>query len=268
VSPLILHLFSVGVGTRPWIAFVGLAEYICAFMIQLLLLFLTLTVHAADCGFLLRDGNYKSILKQIEILNPEILRAREPSPAQIYLDLKNESERIASREIDAPLIQRLRETQRDHFAVEGLDARAMTIFYRNALYQLEQRVASLWRQQEVRSLAGRPLSPGAQNFAEHLLDSFFSPNGLNDRSMTFNEAQEYFRTRPWMEFNWSEAIRAVELALQSATPPGDIHLPEIFNWSEQNRIRLALMQDRRPGVCCLSEPGCTLCPHNREVRKR
>ena len=236
--------------------------------------------NAQDCDFLLKSGNYSAILKQIQILNPEIFIRPNSSPAEMYLALKRESERIARDEISTELSAHLRATQSEHFAVDTLIS--LTIFYRNALYALEQRAANLWRQQEVRSLAGRPLSPEMQNFAEHLLDTFFSPNTLNDQSLTSEEVQIYFRERPWMKFRWDLALETVgdwmvkeasDSVLNLKTKPtlsafNSLVLPSSFDWNQQNQIRVALSRDKRVGACCLSEPGCTLCPHNRGVLRR
>jgi hypothetical protein len=230
-------------------------------MLTLLLVMFSTLAHAHDCDFLLRDGGMKSILRQTAELNAEIVAPERATPAEIYLMLKRESERVARAEVGEDLARRLRESQAHHYRVRELDPHQLTIFYRNALYALEQRAAQLWRRQEARSLAGRPLKPDLQNFAEHMLDTFFSPNGLNDRAMTSREAEEYFRAKPWMDFNWQAAIRAVEDAFKAGTEP--VFDDTIFDWNTQSRIRIALLQDKRPGACCLSEPGCTLCPHNR-----
>ncbi|MGZ3723351.1 MAG: hypothetical protein ACXVA9_10495 [Bdellovibrionales bacterium] len=241
-------------------------------MVQLAFFLLALisSARAEDCDFLLRDGVYKSVLRQIQILNPAILTSSEPAPVKMYLDLKRAAENFKGGVLSDALEGHLRETQLDHYHVDQLSREELAVFYRNALYALLQRAANLWRQQEVRSLAGRPLSRELESFAMHLLDSFFSPNALNDQSLSSREAQEYFRRRPWIDFDWNGALGAVEdwLRLGTERSVANLKLPESFDWNQQNRIRLALSQGRRPGACCLSEPGCTLCPHNRGARRR
>jgi hypothetical protein len=217
-----------------------------------------------DCSFLLRDGSYKALLKQVQRLNPQILALESPTLAQVYVALKEQTEKRGP--VSDRLAENLRQTQAKHFVTPELNREELTRFYQNALRALIQRTADLWRRQEVRALAGRPLKPRLQDFAEHLLDTFFSPNGLNDQSLSSVEARDYFKNRPWMTYPWVKILEAMESEIER--PLSAAQIPAWVDWSEANRIRIALQADRRAGECCLSSPGCTLCPHNRGWLKR
>jgi hypothetical protein len=239
-------------------------------MLRILLPFIFIFAPACfahDCSFLLHDGGYRAVIGQILNLNPEILEGgREPAPAEIFVRLKRESEKYATADLPERLARALRVSQAKHYAVAALGTSELSNFYRNALRALTLRAAQLWRQQEVRGIAGRPLSPRLQNFAEHLIDTFFSPNGLHDDSLSGSEATQYFASRPWMTFNWEAALATVEE--QPGKSGRELEIPRVFDWNEGHRIRIAMDRDRRPGACCLSEPGCKLCPHNRLVLRR
>lgn len=217
-----------------------------------------------DCSLLLRDGSYKALLNQVQRLNPQILTSESPSLAQVYIALKQQTE--ISGLVSDRLAENLRATQAKHFVTPELNREDLTRFYQNALRALINRTADLWRRREIGTLAGRPLKPRLQNFAEHLLDTFFSPNGLNDQSLTSDEAKDYFARRPWTAYPWVKILAAMENEVER--PPAAAQIPAWVEWNEANRIRVALQADRRPGECCLSSPACTLCPHNRGWLKR
>jgi len=188
----------------------------------------------------------------------------------MYLALKHES--LQTGEIPEELVVALKNTQAKHFRTSEMDGTALTLFYRNAVHALMQRAAQLWREEEVAHLSPRPLSPATERAATHLLDTFLSPNGLNDTALTVREAEAYFAERPWAELNWSLAVNAMDEWLSVNSRQGfsaiqSFRAPKEMNWNDANRIRLALSQDRRTGECCLTEPGCTLCPHNRGWRR-
>jgi hypothetical protein len=232
-----------------------------------LVVLVTAPCFAHDCDLRLHDGSYQSLWRQIHQLNPEILEGGPTATeAQIYLRVKSESEKYATAEISPRFARELAASQRRHFSVENMDLKSLSNFYRNALRALVHRAAALCRRHEVTRLVEGPLTPRLQRFAEHLLDTFFSPTGLHDDALASTEAAHYFSARPWAGFNWEAAIATV--ASQPHKGAREIEIPRVFDWNEAHRIRIALQQDRRTGACCLSEPGCILCPHNRASLRR
>jgi len=213
-------------------------------------------------------GSHRSLAQQVNRLNPAILGSRVLSLEQIYLGLKHES--IQSGAIPRELATLIKDNQGKHFRMEDMDSEALTIFYRNAVRALMQRAAQLWREEEVAKLSSQPFSPAVGRAATHLLDTFFSPNGLNDSALTVREAEAYFAERPWKQLNWSLAFAAMEEWLNGrngSSPFQTFTDPKDISSNDANRIRLALSQARRTGECCLTEPGCTLCPNNRGWRR-
>jgi len=203
----------------------------------------------ADCGEHFSPGLH-SALRTAEALSPELAGAQ--SSEELFLRLL---------EPNAPGPD-LRSSQRDHYNVENMTDAELAQFYDNAIRGLRARVAQLWRQEEVEKIVGK-LSPRVEGVATHLLDTFFSPVGLNE-GLSPDEAEDYFGKRPWITFPWATAVQAIEGYSGEAYR---FHSDKLSN-EDNRRVQLALMTSGRLGDCCLTEPGCTRCPHNRASLRR
>jgi hypothetical protein len=203
----------------------------------------------ADCGDHLTP-NLQNALHRAEALSPEFSGAG--SAEELFL-------RLLEPTAPAP---DLRQSQRDHYAVENMTDAELVQFYDNAIRGLKARVAQIWREEEIRRLAGK-LTPRLESVATRILDTYFSPVGLND-NLSPDQAEDYFAKRPWKFFPWAEALAAL------ADFNGDFYsfsAPQLTP-EDNRRVQLALAASGRVGDCCLSHQGCTRCPLNRASLRR
>jgi hypothetical protein len=214
---------------------------------------------SAVCANLLASGGYKVILRQARELG--VVQSDDPVPLeQLYLKLKD-------AEWSAPGAFNLGYWEK-HFAVENLSEPERLQFFRNSVHALYVRAASLWRIQEVRTQVGPVMHPETEAVLAALLRRGFSPWGLEDRDLTPAAAREHFRERKWMAWPWAKLAMFLSAWRESGTDLSkfwDEHadgLPaDFYQW-----IYIALNGRREGPVCCLSEPGCMTCPHNRRWR--
>jgi hypothetical protein len=223
--------------------------------------FFALSVHASapTCANILASGGYKTILRQASELG--VVASTEAIPLEeLYLKLKD-AEYSEPPDLDLGY-------WRNHFSVGGLSEAERRQFFLNSVHALYIRVARLWRIQEVRIQVGPVMHPETETVLAGLLKKSFSPWGLEDRDLTPAAAREHFRAKRWMSWPWAKLAMFLSAWRESGTDLSKF-------WDEHSdglpadyyqRIYVAV-KDRRDGpVCCLSEPGCVTCPHNRRWR--
>jgi len=247
------------------------------FILLLLLFVIGAAAHPSDnvtCANLLASGGYKVILKQAHDLGL-VKSVTEPVPLeQLYLRLKTAEWTEADIE---QLRSSLLAARQRQFQIDTMSAPELQQFYQNAIHALYIRVVDLWRTQEVRMLVGPVMRRDVEEALSRMLAREFSPWGLEHRELTPEAAREHFRTRKWMMQPWSKY--AVFLTEWFEGHPEKFDAREFskfwdqkasvhaLNFEMYQRFYMALNRAVEPSICCLSEPGCVACPHNRRWRR-
>ncbi|NJL25997.1 MAG: hypothetical protein HC902_13075, partial [Calothrix sp. SM1_5_4] len=152
-------------------------------LVGVLLAFVTTRAHgevevAAQCADLLSGNDFRRVVSRVNALNPELLARAEDAAGEelaleaLYLSLK--AEEYAPSFTPAP---------RAPYAGESMSEAEKRQFYLNALHSLQVRVAALWKRREARALLPLGAGPSALEAAALVLDTFFSPYGLEDREL-------------------------------------------------------------------------------------
>lgn len=218
-------------------------------------------VHASSetCANLLASGGYKKVLRQAFDLG--VLEADEAPPLQnLYLKLKDAE--WAPLEIDK--VRGRIESKARHYRVSQMDDREAIQFYRNSLRGLYIRVAEMWRLQEVRTQVGPVMKSELEDILGMLLARSFSPWSLEDAELSPQAAREHFESRRWMMWPWMNIAGFTAGFLESDKSFSDYWdqagAPLPFEYYHKLNRALA---EQKLKTCCLSEPGCRNCPHNR-----
>lgn len=220
----------------------------------------------ADCTSNLKSSSYQALVRQVGRLNPVLPVGANAQ--ELFLTLKREREVVNQAELSVELEQHLRQSQAQ-YDLADLSREQVRLFYLNALHHLIHRAADLWREEEAERLSATPLARDVKDVATHLIDSYISPFGLNEDELSARQAEEYFRTRPWLAFPWDRMLPLIGEFQQTGQSPHEFpkwlerRAGSILGWSDVNRVVIALTRDRRPGGCCLASAPCTVCPHNR-----
>lgn len=245
----------------------------------LIALLFTIPAYASDgavvCANLLASGGYKVILRQAHDLGV-VESATDPVPLeQLYLKLKD-------AEITKPDAEELRAklaaTRQKQFAIEAMSAPEIRQFYKNSLKALYVRTAGLWYTQEVRTQVGPVMSKELEESLTRYLKQSFSPWGLEDRDLTPQAARDLFKQRKWMSWPWQRIAALMAGWYESRDGDLSFDSKEFGKFWDANardlsheifqKMYLALNHVADSPACCLSEPGCVNCPHNRRWRRK
>lgn len=224
-----------------------------------------------DCQVLLGHGEHQVISRQASVLVGEAVDAL--SMRELYLKLK-EQETSLPEDISLLRVRLLSSDRARLYDFERLSDQELLQYRRNAMQALYARVASLWRAQEVRGLAGEwSANHQVMEVLVRLFKKSFLPWGLEDSDLSLEKARAYFAERPWREWPWAEM--ATLLADFMRHHPGEFSSQDFSRfWDKRagelglpfefySRLERVLRERSEPSVCCLSEPGCVTCPHNR-----
>lgn len=211
------------------------------------------------CANLLASGGYKMILRQAGELGVADLETVLPLQS-FYLQLKEAEWSV----VDASEIRARLASRSGRYQIEELSDQDSIQFYRNALRSLYIRVAEMWRVQEVRTQVGPVMKPEIEEILSALLARSFSPWSLEDADLQPASARTHFAERKWMFWPWVKLAGFINGYLESKKEFSDYwdeHDQELpFEFYQ--KLKLAIAQ-KNTKACCLSEPGCRNCPHNR-----
>lgn len=139
---------------------------------------------------------------------------------------------------------------------------------------MEKEIESIWK--------GAALSPAAKNFGLSLMSRAMETAILSTHYIFPERAEEILRKKSWLGFSWGPALSIFNdfqtRWLDSHQSPSR---REIQDWMAEHPLASALsvrdqtvietgLAERKIAVtCCLTDPGCTLCPNNRAwLRKK
>lgn len=184
---------------------------------------------------------------------------------------------VQVNQIDSELQRHLVEHFGKDFSLENKNGEALTRFYLNSLRLSYIRVARKIRNQWLDSVAGKN-GRVTRRFAISLWNSLLFPKSLEAHELSPQQAKEILSNQPWTKFPWQKGLKLMELwsqqdqdqeysrrgfykwvELQSDHGLSDVEIGQMVK--ALDRLSLA---DASP--CCVSEPGCEMCPLNRRWR--
>jgi hypothetical protein len=241
-------------------------------------LFASANSQASTCEAAVLSSQHSVVFRQIQQLNPELSTAPQGDWAHLYVVLKSEEWKYGG---ETPLNETQKEliakSQGAHYDFKDFTEAHYRQFYVNALRSLYVRVAAFWTAQELERLNGGKLDPNVQRVAARILEGTASPWNLKDRDLTPESARQYFKTQPWKALPWKNIFAFIE-AWKKFSPYEFSHDKFSKFWSEQaenfgleyqyfSPLQQAASGHEASLFCCLSEPGCNNCPHNRRWLK-
>ncbi len=232
--------------------------------------------YASTCEASLQASQQSVVVRQIQQLNPNILGGAKISDdwSSVYILLKTEEQKYAAGGLfDPDLKNYILQNQSKHYEFKNFTDRDFKQFYINALRSLYVRAANFWMTAEVTQLAGRQLHPDILKIASRILEGTSSPWTLKDRELTSEAAALYFNERKWERLPWAQLLSFVE-AWKKVSPYSFSYDEFSKFWSANaekfgldfslfSRVQSALSGHEKSLFCCLSDPGCMNCPHNR-----
>lgn len=249
-------------------------------------LFASANSQASTCEAAVADSQHAVVIRQIQQLNYKILPSADTIkpgeyPAQwswLYAFLKFEEYRYGRGEtLPDDLKAQIVANFGSHYEFKDFTDVHFRQFYINSLRSLYVRVAAFWTQTELVRLNGGPLDEDVARIAARVLESTSSPWTLKDRELTPVSAEQYFVNRKWEELPWSKIFTAI--AAWKKYSPYDFSYDKFSKfWNEQGeqlgldhdvfvKLQQAASGHESSLFCCLSEPGCNNCPHNRRWLK-
>lgn len=243
-------------------------------VISLVFALLASPVYASDaCEGLLAqslppDGT-GSIRKRMSELNPQ-LQAPDGVEA-LFLALKAEENRVYLGKLEPELAEHVRAQESSRYVTEGLNEFEMKLFYMNAIAGLYVRVADLWKKGEALRELGRKPTSFEDEWIGKILDVFLT-SPLEDRNLSVETAEKFFRERPYSGFPWMESLEVIR-NWREKNPRDEGGISEFQKYWDAEGIQLEhrvfeivrgaifgrhLRQG--PDACC--ERLCVLCPRN------
>jgi hypothetical protein len=252
-------------------------------MRKIAILIWLLTSHApawpSTCEAGLVNSQQSVVLKQIAQLNPKLNEPnRTENWADLYVALKKEEQIYAAGGLlNSALKSIILANQSKRYEVQNLNPNELRQFYINALRSLYVRVAAFWTHDELLRINGQPLHQDIERVAGRILESTSSPWSLKDRELSAEAAADFFKNQPWQQLPWRQLLNFIEAWKKHS--PYEFSYSEFSNFWDLNaekfgldisifsRLQSALSGHESSLFCCLSEPGCTNCPHNRRWLK-
>lgn len=227
---------------------------------------------AATCANLLASGGYRNAVKQAFELGIVASPAEVMPLEEFYLQLKN-----AEAAPPPNLREVLTNTRQHQFAIDAMSERELRQFYTNAVNTLYVRIANYWAVQEVRTQVGPVMNRALETTLTRVLAQYFSPWRLEDKDLRPESAREHFRQKKWIMLPWQKIASFVtewqshsgetKFSSMEFSKFWDARAPSYgLNHDVYQRLYLALSRGPDAPACCLSEPGCVACPHNRRWR--
>jgi hypothetical protein len=226
------------------------------------------------CGDLTVKAASDPTLKQIAKLNSEIV-TEGLSLDKIYLRLREEEAAFSQPSAQLPdnLKNHLRIEFNSRYEVDALSDDELRVFYLNALRSLYGQVAWNYKAAEIEVLIGESVPRNLQELAQNLIDHFISPYNLRDQEMRPESAAQFFRERPWQNFDFKNAFVILKAWQDAGGSEKGFYrfrswvdtqenLPQLSHQSLEI-LQLSLSRKAVKVLCCLSSGGCVLCPHNR-----
>lgn len=173
-------------------------------------------------------------------------------------------------ELSESLKSNLHEQFNKSFRMDEMSEDNLYLFYANQLRSIYYLLLREWMEEKVTEEATEELTSFTKNFGLALMSRSLATAGL--LSDTFNPelTRETLGHREWKDFPWKEAFQMAkewnELGLS---------VQELSDWINSHSIGAELKPSHRSAVeralrypgfanpCCLTDPGCLLCPNNR-----
>ncbi len=248
-----------------------------------------------ECARLLEVGREAKILSRLEKVNPQLhsiyndKRFDLETLEELYLALKAEAwlylpkgqlpwkERPSLPDL---VSDSLKENFKKQYAVESLTDSEIYLFYTNALWSLYNFVFQTWVGEQIERISPPTgLSQLQKSFAQAVISQHLVPLDLQSQTLAPELATEFFESKPnYTQFPWSSAFQIVAVWERSRFErPAKTGYRDLRSWLEQKAeftgltlehqriVTAALHRGGFEEVCCLTKPGCSFCPNNRNT---
>jgi len=236
---------------------------------------------AAACDNFLDSTPSSKVIEKVHALDPAFEVPKNLSDEEVLLFLKEKiwsflPEGSIPWKNTTPLSEELKQLLKERFQksyqLEKMNEKDLSLFYANQLRSAYFLALREWMEKEVEHAAqGMELSRFQKTVGLSLISRALSPSGLLRDTLSPTLAKELLQKKEWRAFPWKEAFQVIALFPQDQK----MSLMEIQNWVFENtdervfsptdraQLEAALRQPSFNNPCCLTEPGCLLCPNNR-----
>lgn len=239
--------------------------------------FLAQPTLASSCDNLLGLGKAVERIKQI---NPNLVMETDGpiSKLNLIMTLKREIWRFLpfgnipwkdKAPLDESLKARLLEQFNKRYRVDEMSEDDLYLFYVNQLRSVYHLLIREWMEDELSAVG--PLTPDLKNFGLSLMSRSLTPSYLLSTTFSPEMTEEILKEEKWREFPMHHAFQLAKEAKELG-----LSLLETMDWLREHPLwqeigrptyRTAIETAfRHPGfnnLCCLTDPGCILCPNNR-----
>lgn len=249
------------------------------FRVLFLILFMVFTqsLSASSCDDAL--GASKA-LERVRQLNPELVNETPESLSKLDLImiLKKEIWRLLpfgnipwkdKTPLEESLKTRLHEQFNKRYRLDEMDDEDLYLFYANQVRSVYFLLVREWMEEELAVVES--LTPYLKNFGLSLMSRSLTPSHLLSSTFSPEMTEEILNEKKWKEFPLDKAFQLAKEAKEL-----DLSLSETMDWLRKHPLweemgspsyRMAIETAfRHPGFnnpCCLTDPGCLLCPNNR-----